>query len=129
MENNTCLSFSCRSSLSDIVSIHLSEKSRDTLRAIGEVAARSHGRQRYFVLAVQINGFFDNYTKLLEDLLLVITVAAAENQSRRAAYIALVFFKLFSNFSVFNAVFHCCDSSDTRRTAHINQPTPENPWR
>src|SRR5689334_3587627 len=75
---------------------------------IGEIAARSRRRQRLAVLPVQVDGFLDD----LAHLPLVISVAAAEDEPRGAADVALVLFGPFDDFHVSGTVLHVLESSN-----------------
>src|SRR5204863_6094897 len=89
------------------------------LQAVGEVAARCGRWQGLAVLGVELDGFLDNPAKLVEDLPLVITVAAAQEQARRTADVALILVRPFDDLHVLGTVLHVFESSIARRTARI----------
>src|SRR5687768_3028938 len=66
---------------------------------------------------IQLNRFFYNFAKFREDLLLVIAVAAAIEQTWRTADVAAIFIGPLDDFCVMGTFVHDSDSLIARLTA------------
>jgi hypothetical protein len=76
------------------------------LQFIGEIAAGSWRRQFFLVCLIERDGLVHNLAQRIEHCAFVIAVTAAEDQSRRAADLDLIFFRPFDDFDVASAGVH-----------------------
>ena len=76
-----------------------------------------HGRKGLSFLLIELNGLFDDLTKLGKHCLFIITVATAVEQPRATADKATVLFRPFDNFHISAGLIHDPDSSIARLTA------------